>query len=558
MKKDRLTDWRKNEKRYLNCAKAVLIACLPIIACLLYCGLQGKSIGAVYLPSSVRNDELIYYKQVEAILDYGYPQGYFGFNESHALKLSFAAWSPVLLLPWVLWGLVFGWNLLSPILCNIFLLTLAMFLFTLLARPTWRQMGILTFLFSLYTPFAWYMLSAMPEIVCISMLIVFYGAVIAYLRCEKKAFLLIMYLLTGLLTLMRPYMLLFMLLPMYFGTVRSPWASCGNIAESGKKIRIKVGGLLGAAVTAGGVLVAYVCINHFLAAEYFEPLYYMNWITAFFEKGLIGGMRNFLGTLYYAVLEFGRYMQRGMRNDSAAGAIFCCYVVLFLLLLYQTLRDYIVWHRQYISIGEDGGDGKLRLSYSRLVVEFHLTLAFFGMWMAQLLMKNFYDGCKHLLIFVAAAILVVSFMETRYYKKAVVVGMAFAFFFTYHEMEFRDYQPAFAEATVVEQVETWSEAIRREFVLTGETRPNYENAVIWVLADECPEGFIYTRWQYLYALPSGFGISCCTADYVTEHFDSLRSRYLCVVPGGFVEESCIRMGYEKIVGNEYAVLYRRY
>ena len=89
---------------------------LPLLCCLVYCAFQGRGIGQVYLPNSEWNDELFYFKQVESIVNFGYPQGYFGFNESHALKLSFAAWSPVLVFPWILWGLLFGWNLMSPIL----------------------------------------------------------------------------------------------------------------------------------------------------------------------------------------------------------------------------------------------------------------------------------------------------------------------------------------------------------------------------------------------------------------------------------------------------------
>ena len=44
----------------------------------------------VSLITSQWNDELFYFKQVEAIINYGFPRGYYGFNESKALSLSFA------------------------------------------------------------------------------------------------------------------------------------------------------------------------------------------------------------------------------------------------------------------------------------------------------------------------------------------------------------------------------------------------------------------------------------------------------------------------------------
>ena len=96
MKKERFVDWWKQDKRYMTLLKAVLMALLPLLCCLVRTAAEGRSIGQVYLPSSEWNDELFYFKQVEGIVNYGFPRGYFGFNESHALQLSFAAWSPVL------------------------------------------------------------------------------------------------------------------------------------------------------------------------------------------------------------------------------------------------------------------------------------------------------------------------------------------------------------------------------------------------------------------------------------------------------------------------------
>lgn len=220
---EKIVGWWKAEKRYLLLIKTLLAALLPITGCLLYCAMQGKTIGQVYLPGSEWNDELFYFKQVEAMVEFGYPQGYFGFNESHALKLSYAAWSPVLVFPWVVWGLLFGWNMLSPIICNILLMTLATALFVWLVKPTWKQFGILTLLFFLYTPFVRYMLSGMPEIICFSILIVFYGVAVSFLRNEKLGKIVWMLVLSGLLTLMRPYMLVFMLLPMAFWIKKNKW-----------------------------------------------------------------------------------------------------------------------------------------------------------------------------------------------------------------------------------------------------------------------------------------------------------------------------------------------
>ncbi len=566
MKENRWKTWWRRERG--TCLRAAVLACLPVIACLVCCAARGQGIGQVYLPSSERNDELIYYKQVEAILKCVYPFGDYACNESHARKLFFAPWSPALMLPWVLWGLLFGWNLLSPVLCNLFLLAGAMLLYGMLAKPDWKQTGIISLLFFLYMPFSWYMLCGMPEIGCMSLAIVFYGAAAGWLRRRRGGLLAVMFALAGLLTLMRPYFLLFLLLPAYFWIFRDAaggsrgMADSGGTGEKGRASgrggkpgegRIRWGAVLGTAAVFAAVLGAYAWIGHFLAAAYFRPLYRMDWLTAFFQKGLGGGLKNLFGSLYYSGREFVSYMKQGMVSGLPAGGIFCCYVVMLLILFWQSVRDVVALRRL-----EAGGERRRELG-GQLALEGHLAFSFLAMLFATLLlMSNFHDGCKHLLTFLAAGIFPIARMRTVYWKKAILTGVAFAFVFFYHGAAFEAYQPTFYQEAVALGLEGFGADVERELALAGDAGPSYDNTVIWVLSDELPEGPRYTGWQYLYALPPGFGINCCTAEYVTENFRSLRSRYLCVVPGGPVEEACRLMEYEEIAGNEHAVLYRRY
>ena len=301
---DKFVEWWKKDKRYVTLIKSVLLAVLPVLCCVVYCAAQGKAIGQVYLPESEWNDELFYYKQVEGIIHFGYPQGYFGFNESHALKLSFAAWSPVLVFPWVLWGLAFGWNLMSPIVCNIVLMTLCCFLFVWLVKPGWRQLGVLSLLFCLFRPFVRYMLSGMPEIICFVMLILFYALAINYLNGEKAWKLALLLVMGSVMTLMRPYLLLFLLLPMYFWVRKGKWK-----------------GMIGSALVLLSTVILYACIKHYLGAEYFAPLFFTDWITAFFERGLFGGLRFMLGKLYYMGISFMQYVVESFHSERKVG--FC-------------------------------------------------------------------------------------------------------------------------------------------------------------------------------------------------------------------------------------------
>jgi len=552
---------RSGEKRYVTLLKSLLLAALPLLCCLVHCIGQGQSLGKVYIPSSGWNDELFYYKQVESILEYGYPQGYFGFNESHALKLSFAAWSPVLVFPWILWGLVFGWNLMSPVICNIFLMSLCCFLFVWLVRPTWKQMGILTLLFCLYRPFVRYMLSGMAEVICFAILILFYSMAINYLRRERNYKLVLLFLVSGLMVLMRPYMALFMLLPVYF------WMRRGR-SRAGKLCR----GAAGAAVLAA-VLGIYAVINHYLGAEYFTPLFYTDWIQAFFDRGIFGGGYYTVRKIYYVGQDFLEHVRASFGSGLSADACFVCYLVCMAVLAAQGFRD---WRRvRRLRAGEaledraetatvsaerkraarQGAAGESRLVWEKMVIEIHLAFSFIAMLFALLLMYKLTEGSRHLMIFLAAAVFVIAWMDTVFYKKAVLVGVTFAYFFAYITLNPFDYQVPFREEGKAAAVENWRQEMASALALREEDAPNYDNVVIWVYSDLVDGETVITPYQLLYGLPKGFGISCCMREYVMPDITALQSRYIAVPANGEIAMLCQGQGCRLIYGDEELVLY---
>ncbi len=529
-------------KNRVRLGKAALMGLLPLLCCIVYCLFQGKGIGQVYLPNSEWNDELFYFKQVEGIVNYGFPQGYFGFNESHALKLSFAAWSPVLVFPWILWGLLFGWNLMSPILCNIVLMILACFLFGWLVKPTWKQVGTWAALFCLYIPFVRYMLSGMPEVICFSLLIIFYALAISYQREEKVYQLVLLLVLASVLTLMRPYLLLFLLLPLYFLFRRCKWW-----------------GALGATGIVGATLVLYWAIKHYLGAEYFAPLFFTDWVDAFLQNGLFEGIRYTFGKLYYMGADFLHHTVRGFKDGLASGAFFAGFLVCMILFIVQSVRDGMVWFRERKVQKTDAANAETagQEVNTMLPIQIHMALSFVAMLFALLLMYKLTEGSKHLLTFMAVAVFVLPMCKGRNIIKPAVLGVTFLYFYIIMAIDPYDYQVPFATEERVASVQTWQQAADEELALVRENTPNFDNVVIWTFGDMIEGQSINTQWQLLYALPEGFGISCCMPEYVKTNFDHLRAGYLCVVPDGEIEAMCVEAGYEKIVEAEDAVLYRR-
>lgn len=514
-------------KKYKWLIRAAVMALLPLLCCFAACRMQGRSIGEVYLPSGEWNDELFYFKQVEGILSHGFPQGYFGFNESHAMKLSFAAWSPVLVFPWILWGLVFGWNLMSPIYCNIVLMMLAMFFFVLLVKPDNKQLGILTLLFCLFTPFTRYMLSGMPEVICFSMLIIFYGLAVSWLEERKAGWkLILLFLIASLLTLMRPYMVLFLVLPVFL------WI------RQDKSLKSIAGSTAVLVVTLG----LYAAIKHYLGAEYFTPLFKTEWATKFLTDGFLAGCKNVVRTLLSEGRDFTARTVESFLSGLAEGAIFAAFLAILLILLWQTLAAF------------------RKKKENQVILYGHMALSFLGMLAALLLMYKLKEGSKHLLTFIAAGIFIVSMMETRFFKKAAVLGALFAFLFTVKATAAYDYQIPFAQEERVQEVEYWRQLLEEEMELSTQNVPDFRNVVIWVFGDTIPEdgSTELTSWQNLYALPKGFGISCCYGEYVMENLTELESRYLATVPGGMIDRQCREEGYREVGRRSELVIYERY
>ena len=205
--------------------------------------------------------------------------------------------------------------------------------------------------------------------------------------------------------------------------------------------------------------------------------------------------------------------------------------------------------------------GKARRTRSKdteaqLIVEAHLAISFIGMFFALLLMYKLTEGSKHLLTFIAVGIFVVSLMDTRFFKKAVLLGAVFAYLYSYKAADPYDYQIPFATAQRREQVAAWQGRFGSALELTRKDVPNYDNVVIWVFNEQSDEGETM-KWQLLYALPSGYGISCCQKDFVLEHFGSLQSRYIVAQAGAEVDEACAASGWTLLARDEDIVLYRR-
>jgi len=184
----------------------------------------------------------------------------------------------------------------------------------------------------------------------------------------------------------------------------------------------------------------------------------------------------------------------------------------------------------------------------------YFAFCFFAMTIALILMYKMKEGSKHLLTFMAMGIFVLSGMRTKFYRKVIFFSVLCVYLYSVKAVSPMDYQVYFANDENVERTEKWEEIFTENLELYEEEVPNYDNVVIWVFSDELEDTgeTVLTDWQILYALPKGFGISCCYADFVEENFADLQSKYIAIPKGSRLEQLCLE-NEKDIVGEDSRV-----
>lgn len=137
MKQKRTGNSFKNEKqRYILYA---LFLIYPFIINQLLFYVNGYRL-RFFKTLPVMNDEVSWWSQINALLTTGKPLGYYGYNGTHAPVGTIGAWGIAPLIPYVIFGMVFGWHMFSMTYANILFLSIAGFIFCLLARPDRKQL----------------------------------------------------------------------------------------------------------------------------------------------------------------------------------------------------------------------------------------------------------------------------------------------------------------------------------------------------------------------------------------------------------------------------------
>lgn len=554
-----------DRERWGVVAAALFLVLVPWFCAFLYCLFKGQSFWNIYLPASPWNDELFYYKLTENVISYGYPQGYFGFNESHGLYLSFAAWSPVLLLFWVVWGLFFGWNLMSPILCNLTLLSVSILLFCLLAKPGKRQCLWSAILYAAFLPVTRFALSCIPEVELFGLFIVFLGLALSCQRKYKGWMVGVMFGLVMLMTWMRPYLILLFLTPAVL------WG-----CQKGKRAFVPTG------MIAAATVVAYGMISHFFSAPYLTDLFYTEWITVYFEQGFLAGVKYTVWKLGTSLISVVKMMWENLTIKSGLISAAGLYYFIFLLLFFLLLVKFIYFAggrfesektRRVVCEQDSSLDRVTRRDWMKFLLGGQMLLCMAGFFGADLLMYRLQEGGRHTLVYIVGCIFLLPFADGISSKKIseksaalfvrqamaswavpAVTAVVFLLLFTGRGDIPYEFSVPFGETGHRADLEDMAKQLSENMELS-ESAPNYDNTVIWTAWDSVDGETKTVDFGAYYAVPKGFGINLCDGGYMDVNLESLRSRYIGVIPGGDFEKRCVAAG-GKIVGEcERLVIY---
>lgn len=506
---------KSGKKIDYKCILSVLgFAFTPLLSCLLLClrACHTLKLTGIFIANSPWNDEIFYYKMIEGMAKYNMPLGYFGYNGSTADIGTLGPWNPFIMLMHVMYAKIFGWSMLSPIYCNILLMTISMVVFAVLVHPSLCQTLFICLLYCSHTFMTRYVLSGMMETPIYALIIVFLGISIKmYRKLDdiKIRYVVIMNIVLFLLFQMRPYFLLLMVLPGYF-----------LYKKTNKKSTI----LIEAAWSLFSCATAVFISRNFCAA-YTEGMIKLSWLKILFDspiRGIYNIIMMFISAIWQILESFGKDNIYGL----PMGGI---YFIYFLVMAYFICM---------ILFSADDKKKKIWLSW--------WLFYFCVMFLAIIYLANIGNGVRYAAAFILIFIFIISLEEVSVKQYAIFLA-AFVCAFGIKEANSCIYSlPVYTYEKEAALEKGRNELINADFCDLDSDTP-WDNTIIWPVT---------ANHTYLYALPEGVGIELYTKEIIIENFEELRPKYILTNIGDEVDFLCEQEGKEMIAEYGYVHVWR--
>lgn len=482
----------------------ILFSLSFVLLAILTCSKQGQHLWNIYIPNGWWNDEVCYYKQIEAILSFGIPKGYYGYNESSAQLLSFGAWNPLIFLPYVIIGRLIGWTFITPIIINLLFISIGVVLFARIIRIDYMQMCTIVFCIICSPVFMRYVLSCMPETIFFTGMIIVLTIAVYLDSCEKATFLLWGgSVIIAFMAVIRPYYFTLFIIPFYYAF---------------KKDRRNLIGLFSLTVLSCSL---YVFISTKLCAPYFISLVDISFMEEF-KKGLLDGFANIFVQYVNGWKSILSYVWSGFTTGNEAGRYWAMFLGLWFILC-------VIYIKRLIK-KED---------------KRQLLLMFIGLNIsvasAIIMLYNIYVGSRHLLALCIAMIFLIAISKEKYMKMVMCIFLLLLCMGI--KKDEYTYNIPFSTHADTEQGKEMMKIYAKEMPLEKEV--GWSNTVLWCLD---------AKYNTLYYLPKGLAINIHSGEEFS--LQNIQSKYILTSPGGDIARICRDFKLEVILQVEDFIMFK--
>lgn len=121
-----------NKKKIL----LILFILIPVLLLIINLLIFTKGVHIRQFIPSTDNDEYGWWLQIQSLVKYNKPLGYFGYNEYHSPVGRMSSWPIFVHIPYVIIGKIIGWENYTMVWANVLLLTISLLIFVLLVKPS--------------------------------------------------------------------------------------------------------------------------------------------------------------------------------------------------------------------------------------------------------------------------------------------------------------------------------------------------------------------------------------------------------------------------------------
>lgn len=506
-------------KKTFHILAALLFVLTPLLAGVLWCAVDGKTLADIYIPLGGWSDEITYYKQIESILTHGIPRGYFGYNQSQAMYGPFGYWGFLPLIPYALWGLFFGWTYTSPIYANIFFCVLAFAFIYFVLKPSKKWCLAFSAFWLFFQFLNRHVLSGAIESTLILQLVIVV-VLGEYLLSDKASsqalsarkenwYVAICTTIVFFMTVLRPYYAVFYLIPF--------WA----VIRKKKKI-----GIVAVPAVAFLSLVCFVLYKQYTCAAYFEDVIHI-------DERLAGGFAGIFVKIASDVVQLAKFIWYGFRYEDVTGWYYLFLFVELGIMLGVCIRNWIKKKpapRMYVST----------LIGNTLIL------------LSIILLFTLVVGGRHILpLIVVNAIILLT--ETH-----INIGWLFGFIGILATLLAGNNEPIpYGNPEYVAWMESLEDAFAEHMEVTDTL--SYDNVVGMPVSgfsreDSTKEAVTY--YGYLYAVPAGMAVSIDFWE-MYEDPENIKAKYILAHPDAKVRDRLEEIGMKCVLEMEELVLYVR-